>query len=51
MLIAQPAQSQWDEMSEGQRGRDYNEVYLYSKMSIYVILSEGQWAMVDILVW
>lgn len=28
--------------SEGWDGRDYNEVYLYSKMSIYVIVSEGR---------
>lgn len=27
--------------SDGQGGRDYNEVYLYSKMSIYVIVSVG----------
>lgn len=27
--------------SEAQGGRDYNEVYLYGKLSIYVILSEG----------
>lgn len=36
---------------ERQGGSDYNEVYLYSKMSIDVISSEGHVAMADILEW